>query len=83
VELLEMPGRRWLYSGGGYSVLQLLVEELIGRPFAFMQTEVLDPLGMTASSSAGGAPRRPPARTMPTAAASLTSASPSRPPPGW
>ena len=24
VELLEAPGRRWLYSGGGYSVLQLL-----------------------------------------------------------
>jgi CubicO group peptidase (beta-lactamase class C family) len=51
VELLEAPGRRWLYSGGGYSVLQLLVEELSGRPFAeFMQTDVLEPLGMTASS---------------------------------
>jgi CubicO group peptidase (beta-lactamase class C family) len=47
VELLEAPGRRWLYSGGGYSVLQLLVEELSGRPFAaFMQAEVLEPLGM-------------------------------------
>jgi CubicO group peptidase (beta-lactamase class C family) len=51
VELLEAPGRRWLYSGGGYSVAQLLVEELTGRPFAdYMQTEVLEPLGMTASS---------------------------------
>jgi CubicO group peptidase (beta-lactamase class C family) len=51
VELLEAPGRRWLYSGGGYSVLQLLVEELTGRPFAaFMRTQVLGPLGMTASS---------------------------------
>jgi CubicO group peptidase (beta-lactamase class C family) len=51
VELLDAPGRRWLYSGGGYSVLQLLVEELTGRPFAdVMQTEVLEPLGMTASS---------------------------------
>ena len=50
VELLDPPGRRWLYSGGGYSVLQLLVEELTGRPFAdVMQTEVLGPLGMTAS----------------------------------
>jgi Raf kinase inhibitor-like YbhB/YbcL family protein len=50
VELLEAPGRRWLYSGGGYSVLQLLVEELTGRPFAeFMQAEVLAPLGMSAS----------------------------------
>jgi CubicO group peptidase (beta-lactamase class C family) len=51
VELLDTPGRRWLYSGGGYSVLQLLVEELTGRSFAdVMQTEVLGPLGMTASS---------------------------------
>jgi CubicO group peptidase (beta-lactamase class C family) len=51
VELLDTPGRRWLYSGGGYSVLQLLVEELTDRPFAeFMQTEVLGPLNMTASS---------------------------------
>jgi CubicO group peptidase (beta-lactamase class C family) len=51
VELLETPGRGWLYSGGGYSVAQLLVEELTGRPFAdYLQTEVLGPLGMTASS---------------------------------
>jgi CubicO group peptidase (beta-lactamase class C family) len=51
VELLDAPGRRWWYSGGGYSVLQLLVQELTGRPFAeFMQSEVLGPLGMTASS---------------------------------
>jgi CubicO group peptidase (beta-lactamase class C family) len=51
VELLEAPGRGWLYSGGGYSLLQLLVEESTGRPFAdYMQTEVLEPLGMTASS---------------------------------
>ena len=51
VELLEAPGGRWLYSGGGYSLLELLVEELTGRLFAdYMQAEVLQPLGMTASS---------------------------------
>jgi CubicO group peptidase (beta-lactamase class C family) len=51
VELLEAPGQRWLYSGGGYSLAQLLVEELTGRPFTdYMQAEVLEPLGMTASS---------------------------------
>jgi CubicO group peptidase (beta-lactamase class C family) len=51
VELLDAPGRRWLYSGGGYSLLQLLVEELTGRAFDdYMQAEVLEPLGMTASS---------------------------------
>jgi CubicO group peptidase (beta-lactamase class C family) len=53
VELLEPPGRGWRYSGGGYSVLQLLVEELTGRSFAeFMRAEVLEPLGMRASSFA-------------------------------
>jgi CubicO group peptidase (beta-lactamase class C family) len=51
VELLEPPGRGWRYSGGGYSVAQLLVEELTGRPFAdYMRAEVLEPLGLTASS---------------------------------
>jgi CubicO group peptidase (beta-lactamase class C family) len=51
VELLEAPGRGWLYSGGGYSLLQLLVEELTGRPFAdYMRAEVLEPLDMTVSS---------------------------------
>jgi CubicO group peptidase (beta-lactamase class C family) len=51
VELLDAPGGRWLYSGGGYSVLQLLVQELTGQPFAdVMQAEVLEPLGMNASS---------------------------------
>jgi CubicO group peptidase (beta-lactamase class C family) len=51
VELLEAPGQRWLYSGGGYSLAQLLVEQLTGRPFTdYMQAEVLEPLGMTASS---------------------------------
>jgi CubicO group peptidase (beta-lactamase class C family) len=51
VELLAAPGRGWLYSGGGYSVLQRLVEELTDRPFAdYLQAEVLAPLGMTASS---------------------------------
>ena len=51
VELLEPPGRHWRYSGGGYSLAQLLVEELTGRPFAdYLRAEVLEPLGMTASS---------------------------------
>jgi len=51
VELLEPPGRHWRYSGGGYSVAQLLVEELTGRPFAdYLRAEVLEPLGLTASS---------------------------------
>ena len=46
----------WRYSGGGYSVLQLLIEEVSGEPFAdFMQRTVLAPLGMTRSTYRTGA----------------------------
>jgi CubicO group peptidase (beta-lactamase class C family) len=45
------PGTRWRYSGGGYTVMQLLVTEQYGRPFPeLMRREVLDPLGMHAST---------------------------------
>ncbi|GJM10012.1 MAG: hypothetical protein DHS20C11_22880 [Lysobacteraceae bacterium] len=42
------PGREFAYSGGGYTLLQLLIEEVSGERFeSFMQHTVLDPLGMT------------------------------------
>jgi CubicO group peptidase (beta-lactamase class C family) len=45
------PGSRWQYSGGGFALLQLLVEEITHDRFAhFMQQTVLDPLGMTRST---------------------------------
>jgi len=45
------PGSGWMYSGGGYTILQLLIEEVTGESFAgYMQRTVLDPLGMTDSS---------------------------------
>ncbi len=48
----QAPGE-FRYSGGGYLLLELLVEEVGGRPFADqVQTLVLDPLGMTRSSYA-------------------------------
>ena len=51
VEIILEPGTKWEYSGGGYAVLQLIIEEVSGQKFVdFMQTEVLDPLGMTNSS---------------------------------
>lgn len=51
VRLIMEPGTRWKYSGGGYTMLQLIVEEVTGSSFAdYMQSEVLDPLGMTNSS---------------------------------
>ncbi|MCZ6828615.1 MAG: serine hydrolase [Gammaproteobacteria bacterium] len=45
------PGSEWDYSGGGYLVLELLVEEVSGMPFAeYMQEAVFTPLGMSRSS---------------------------------
>jgi CubicO group peptidase (beta-lactamase class C family) len=41
------PGSEWLYSGGGYALLQLLLEEVSELPFAtYMRREVLEPLGL-------------------------------------
>lgn len=41
------PGTDWQYSGGGYLILQLLVEEVTGYAFAdYMQQSVFEPLGM-------------------------------------
>lgn len=47
------PGTGFRYSGGGYLVLELLVEELSGEPFeVFVTREILLPLGMERSSYA-------------------------------
>ncbi|MGB3613646.1 MAG: serine hydrolase domain-containing protein [Elainellaceae cyanobacterium] len=51
VTVTQQPGKAWRYSGGGYTVLQLLVEEVTGQPFAdYMAQAVLQPLGMTKAS---------------------------------
>jgi CubicO group peptidase (beta-lactamase class C family) len=45
------PGAQYSYSNGGYSLLQLVVEDVTGEPFAeYMQRTVLDPLGMINST---------------------------------
>jgi CubicO group peptidase (beta-lactamase class C family) len=50
VRLIAEPGTEWRYSGGGYTLLQLLIEEVTGRGFAdYMREEVLRPVGMTRS----------------------------------
>jgi hypothetical protein len=47
----EEPGKRFIYSGGGTTILQLLVSDITGIPYeVYMQKEVLDPLGMNSSS---------------------------------
>ncbi len=47
------PGTMWSYSGGGYTVIQKLIGDVTGRPFAeVLRDEVLRPAGMTRSSFA-------------------------------
>lgn len=45
------PGTAFEYSGGGYTLLQLLVDEVSGQSFNdYMKAHVLGPLGMTRSA---------------------------------
>lgn len=45
------PGTEFIYSGGGYTLLQLVIEEVTGMKFeAYMKQNVLEPLGMNDSS---------------------------------
>ena len=45
------PGAAFEYSGGGYTLLQLIVEEVSGQAFnVYMTDAVLAPLGMTGST---------------------------------
>ena len=45
------PGTIWRYSGGGYTVLQLMMIDVTGQSFPeYMRRTVLDPIGMTHSS---------------------------------
>lgn len=56
VVVQQPPGSRWMYSGGGYVLLQLLVEERAGEPFdAYMRRAVFAPLGMDATTFAPAA----------------------------
>jgi len=53
VRMIAVPGERYVYSGGGYEIIQLLMEEEEKRPFApMMKALVLDPLHMRRSSFA-------------------------------
>jgi CubicO group peptidase (beta-lactamase class C family) len=51
VEIIMEPGTKWKYSGGGYSILQLIIEEVTKQKFEdYIQTQILNPLGMSNSS---------------------------------
>ncbi|AZQ59336.1 class A beta-lactamase-related serine hydrolase [Maribacter sp. MJ134] len=44
------PGIEWRYSGGGFTLLQLIVEEVSGQSFdVYMKTEIFEQLQMTSS----------------------------------
>lgn len=46
-----VPGSLWRYSGGGYVLMQQLVEDIVGYDFAtLMQQSVLSPIGMKHST---------------------------------
>ncbi|WP_157815873.1 serine hydrolase [Spirosoma pollinicola] len=46
-----VPGTKWRYSGGGYTVMQQLMLDVTGKPFPqFMKETVLGPMGMAEST---------------------------------
>ncbi|MCT6698297.1 serine hydrolase [Rheinheimera sp. 4Y26] len=52
-----MPGTTWRYSGGGYSIIQLMMTEASKQPFdQLMKVEVLKPLEMNQSTFATSLP---------------------------
>lgn len=51
IRITAPPGSRWSYSGGGYVVLQQVIEDATGADFAgIMSEKVLSPLGMSRST---------------------------------
>ncbi len=46
-----IPGSIWRYSGGGYTVMEKVVEDISGMPFEnYMEEHILRPLGMKNST---------------------------------
>ena len=63
VRIERVPGTAYAYSGGGYEIVQALIEQATGRPFARAMRElVLEPVGMTDSTFAQPLPAAPAAR---------------------
>ena len=51
VRVYKEPGESWQYSGGGYTIMQLMIMDIEKQSFPkIMQSQVLDPLGMTTST---------------------------------
>lgn len=53
VRVYKVPGTSWQYSGGGYTVMEQLLEDATGLPFAeVLRERVLEPAGMGRSTYA-------------------------------
>ncbi|MGH9626938.1 MAG: serine hydrolase [Bryobacteraceae bacterium] len=53
------PGSKWRYSGGGYTVMQILMTDVTGKPYAALLREyVLGPLKMNRSTFEQPLPER-------------------------
>ena len=51
VVVYKTPGESWMYSGGGYTVMQVMIEDVTEQDFVTTMNEhVLDPLGMRSST---------------------------------
>jgi CubicO group peptidase (beta-lactamase class C family) len=51
VRVMQAPGKAFNYSGGGYLVVQQMIEDVTGRPLAALAKEfIFDKLGMTSST---------------------------------
>lgn len=54
----RLPGSEWVYSGGGYEIIEQLVEDVSGEDFPdFMQARLIDPLELTHSTFAQPLPK--------------------------
>lgn len=53
LEIVHEPGTRWSYSGGGYVLLEWIIEEVSSRSFSdYVQVNLFDPLDMKESTFA-------------------------------
>lgn len=51
VKVNRIPGSNWKYSGGGYSIMEKVIEDVSGLPLEeYMNENVLGPLGMNNST---------------------------------
>jgi CubicO group peptidase (beta-lactamase class C family) len=51
IRVWKEPGESWRYSGGGYTVMQLMLSDVAGKPFPQLMAEtVLEPIGMSNST---------------------------------